>query len=340
MTITFMNHQIARDGYGYAAIKISEALKRIAPEAKVIDMLEGRDKFSKTDHGRSWYVQGTAVAMCVPEWLPDLHADNLISYTMFEATQMPSHKVELINRYASQCLVPCQWCADMFRENGVTVPLSVVPWGIDTADYWPLDRLRCEDDPYTFLWSGTGDLRKGWDVAYTAFKRVFGKSKEVRLILHFRNMPEGVTGFRDENVEVVTGLLDRPELRALLERADCFVFPSRGEGWGLPPREAAATGLPVLTTDWSGLSEEIEHWALPIRVKQLKPATFYVWSAGDVGLWAEPDADHLMALMQDCFIRQSPAASFGSSAAQWLAQNTPWERTAKALLTVTEGVFA
>ena len=37
--------------------------------------------------------------------------------------------------------------------------------------------------------------------------------------------------------------------------ADCFVLPSRGEGWGRPHVEAMAMGLPVIATKWSGPSE-------------------------------------------------------------------------------------
>ena len=44
-------------------------------------------------------------------------------------------------------------------------------------------------------------------------------------------------------------------LRALMENARCFVFPSRYEGFGLPPLEAMALGCPVATSDIASLRE-------------------------------------------------------------------------------------
>jgi len=38
---------------------------------------------------------------------------------------------------------------------------------------------------------------------------------------------------------------------------DCFVFPSRGEGFGLTPMEAAACKIPVISSNNSGLSDFI-----------------------------------------------------------------------------------
>jgi len=46
-----------------------------------------------------------------------------------------------------------------------------------------------------------------------------------------------------------TGALDAPSLRRLVADADCLVFPSLYEGFGLPPLEGLACGTPVLASD-------------------------------------------------------------------------------------------
>lgn len=47
---------------------------------------------------------------------------------------------------------------------------------------------------------------------------------------------------------IYTGKISDGELRALYEAAACFVFPSRYEGFGLPPLEAMACGCPVVAS--------------------------------------------------------------------------------------------
>lgn len=332
----FMAHQLEFDGYGYASIKIGEALER-QTDVIVVNMADNEQGLPAVGE-RSWWVNGRAVALCVPDWWEHIECERLIGHTMFESTKMPEGRIKAINAHSDACLVPCQWCKESFEEQGVRVPVYVVKWGVDPRDYYPLTR-NGRDGAYTFLWSGTPDWRKGWDVAYKAFLAAFGKREDVHLILHFRRAPMGVKGFSDPNVTMIEGMKTREGLRRMLHAADCFVFPSRGEGWGLPPREAAATGLPVIATSWGGLAEDISHWALPLHVKAMVPAEFGFWDAGTIGDWAEPDLDHLVEHMRWCADNPEAAATLGRVAAQWLQAHATWDQTAQDILAVIEEVW-
>jgi glycosyltransferase involved in cell wall biosynthesis len=333
---TLMGFLTPNDGYGYAAIKAANALSEAGARVTCVDMASGARE--------EWEVGEPTVVMCVPDWLGQIDAPKVANYTMFESTRLPAGRAEEINRHAQACVVPCQWNADVFRACGVEVPVHVVPLGVDEGDYWLMERegnhKGCPNErPYTFLWNGTPDLRKGWDVAYQAFWEAFRGSTEARLVLHFRELPKGVRGCRDDNVEIVVGKQPQARFRRLMWEADCFVFPSRGEGWGLPPREAAATGLPVIATNWGGLAVDIGEWALPLRVRGTSPARFGWWGDDvDLGEWAEPDAAHLAELMRWCFEHREEAAAMGERAADWIATHGRWARTAEGLLQVMEAL--
>jgi glycosyltransferase involved in cell wall biosynthesis len=57
------------------------------------------------------------------------------------------------------------------------------------------------------------------------------------------------------DASIVTGHVTDAELRALYEGADCFVYPSFYEGFGLPPLEAMTCGCPVVVSRAASLPE-------------------------------------------------------------------------------------
>jgi len=317
------------DGYGYAATKIAKALRKLTlPPADIVDMAE--DGFIPAEP-RPYDVKGTAVTLSIPP-LWHITARRLLGFTMFETTRPPVSFIDNINDKADMLLVPTRWGKEMFRNNGVTVPVEAVPFGIDPDDYYPLERQRAAEQPFIFVWSGTPDLRKGWDIAYKAFRLAFGSRSDVLLRLHFRETAPVSVRFADKNVEVFTDVLPLEALRLFYQQADCLVFPSRGEGWGLPPREAAATGLPVIVTNWGGLAYELPHWGIPLNVTGLKQAAHGYWQEGEIGEWADPDVDHLVHLLRCCVENQDETRIRGIEAAGWLARHATWDRTARGIM--------
>ena len=68
-----------------------------------------------------------------------------------------------------------------------------------------------------------------------------------------RRLPDGVQ---------VTGWVDRHRLRELYQRARIFVYPSRYEGFGIPPLEAMACGAPVIATPVGAIGDYAKDAAL------------------------------------------------------------------------------
>ena len=122
------------------------------------------------------------------------------------------------------------------------------------------------------------------------------------------------------------------QLGALYRSADCFVLPSRGEGWGLPLLEAMACGLPVIATNWSAQTDFIHHGiAYPLGIEGLVPAEarcpYY-----DGFNWAEPSYGHLRALMRHVYENREEARLKGERASAEVLGRWTWRHSAEKII--------
>lgn len=125
------------------------------------------------------------------------------------------------------------------------------------------DELRREfgiDGPYV-LSVGTLEPRKNLATVLRVFRRVSAAVPDAELVLvggrGWRNHAfEAELGRDDAARRVrVTGFVADERLVDLYAGAACFLFPSLGEGFGLPPLEAMACGAPVVMSDCPALGE-------------------------------------------------------------------------------------
>ena len=110
--------------------------------------------------------------------------------------------------------------------------------------------------PFTFLYPASGDCHKNFETLCEAarlLEKEVGDDKfEVVLTLNGReNRYTRWLKKRWGNVRSVkwNGIMSRDELFGYYGTADCLVFPSRIETWGLPISEFMPTGKPMLVSD-------------------------------------------------------------------------------------------
>jgi glycosyltransferase involved in cell wall biosynthesis len=131
--------------------------------------------------------------------------------------------------------------------------IEIVPNGVDEF-FTP----GGDEDDYV-LFVGTIEPRKGLDDLLAVWDSL--PHPHPRLILC------GDAGWGEvqlpRNAEV-TGYVDRERLRELYRHARAFVYPSRYEGFGIPPLEAMACGAPVIATRTGAIPEYADGAALLI----------------------------------------------------------------------------
>ncbi|KAF8072768.1 hypothetical protein HT031_000428 [Scenedesmus sp. PABB004] len=122
---------------------------------------------------------------------------------------------------------------------------------------------------------------------------------------------------RHPTLYVVDSHISDADFPRFYKAGDAFVLPTRGEGWGRPQVEAMSMALPVLSTNWSGITAFLdESVGYPLAIDGLVPvqggAEVLWWFRGQ--RWAQPSVEHLRQLMRRVFTRRGEAAARGAAA--------------------------
>lgn len=248
-----------------------------------------------------------------------------VAIVPFETTRVPRSWVGRINGFKA-LLVPCKQNIQMFRDSGVVIPIELIHWGVDERQFHPIPRK--DTGVFTFGHMGALSLRKGTDVLVKAFQEAFPTEKDVRLLCK-SSFPTYPFGVQDKRVEVHLNTWPHDEiLTNFFGRVDCFVFPTRGEGFGLTPLEAMATGIPAIVTGWSGPLEYMNPevgWTIDHTFSPAKNFSEVIYKE-DCGEWAEPSKDHLVALMRHTYQNRDEVRAKGVAAAQYVKENWLWSK--------------
>ena len=169
----------------------------------------------------------------------------------------------------NEIVVASQWAKRVIEDNGVDVPVHVVPFGVDRDIFNPNDVKPAKDgDPTVFINIGKWEVRKGHDVLVEAFCNAFEKGDNVKLIMMtfnpcFADNEQIMKYNKDwwtmyencklaDKIQIFKGRVrTQREVAKIMAMADCGVFPSRGEGWNMELLEMMSMGKNVIATNCS-----------------------------------------------------------------------------------------
>lgn len=265
-----------------------------------------------------------------------------IGYTMLEVDGLPREWVRRANKM-DEVWTPSVFNADTFRASGVERPVHVMPLGVNPAYFNPNIEAYPVHGVFTFLSTFEWGERKAPEVLLRAFNDEFRSDEQAVLVCKVYNQDPSVNvprqvgrlGLKAGGGRVVLSineLVPVHQLGALYRSADCFVLPSRGEGWGLPILEAMACGLPVIATAWSAQTDFIHDGiAYPLGIEGLVPAEakcpYY-----EGFNWAEPSYEHLRALMRHVFENREEARRKGARASAEVLGKWTWRHSTEKII--------
>ncbi len=285
-----------------------------------------------------------------------------IFWPVFEASRPPPDASAWLHRY-DLLLSPSQWGRDCLIHEGLDPDrIKIVPEGVDPYRFHPFARKsQAEvrpgadthaDRPLYFLMMGKYETRKAYEQAFEAFDLAFGSSRDVCLLIKPEWISESrvmmapacvelLQRFKHLSIRWVRGFLDETSLSALYARTDVFLFPSMGEGWGLPLIEALASGTPALCTHWSGQTEYLRGiedltWPVPFVLEQVHCEQWladHQYSDGVIPQWAVPDVVGLAKQMQlIAGLSAEHRASAGLLASEHVRSRFSWQQSADKFL--------
>jgi glycosyltransferase involved in cell wall biosynthesis len=142
--------------------------------------------------------------------------------------------------------------------------IRVVHWGAPDSPNMGSEDPQALDRQHVLLFGGGGARRKNVVGAVRMFRQVATCHSKVRLVIvgatnetERQSVEAEVQSLGLQGRVDVSGFLSEPELDRLYRSAACLVYPSLYEGFGLPPLEAMARGVPVVASDRSSIPEVV-----------------------------------------------------------------------------------
>lgn len=305
--ICFRSYRPALSGYGYATREFLEAFERrgwrcnFQPDAldthtpckEEIVIHSGFPHFFRMEPGK-------------------IH----IARVVFESDSLPRLWANLLNTM-DEVWVGTAFNVKTFASGGVDPKkLMVVPDIVDPR-FIPAKRPKPPGKMFRFFSVFLDlSLRKGWEVMLHEFATQFAENKEVEWVVlcppeSARKLTAVILALKKRghatgNIKVIGKAQSMDQLIKLYQAADCYVLPTRGEGFGRPYLEAAACGLPVIATGWSGHTDFLNSGNS--RLLQYKLVDLPVPDALDCYFlagqkWAEPSHDDLGRALKEMLKR-------------------------------------
>ena len=178
----------------------------------------------------------------------------------------PWHR--LVFKKADAVTAISQYLKKRAEENGVKIPVEIVPNGVDIANF---SEFKANESELKGLRLG---LSIGEDVkVLITTSRLVKKNAVVDIIEAMRYLPDNVkliivgTGSEEKNLKfkilnlklenrvIFAGQVDNKEVPKYLKISDIFIRPSLSEGLGNSFLEAMAVGVPVIATPVGGIPD-------------------------------------------------------------------------------------
>jgi glycosyltransferase involved in cell wall biosynthesis len=262
-------------------------------------------------------------------------------FELDDFNRVEKHHLSNLDRVA----VCSEWAKQVVYDTTKHNNIHVVQLGVDTDIFKPCEIL--EGSTTIFFNCGKWEVRKGHDILFKAFDEAFSLDDDVELWMMCQN-PFNSESEEEEwrnlykrakmgsKIKLIDRVESQEEVYNIMSKADCGVFPSRGEGWNLELLEMMACGKNVIATNYSAHTEFCnEDNSILIECQETEPAYDGKWFHGKCGSWAkvgEKQITDLSNAMRDIFEQKTNGRLSVNSQGIKTAKSLSWNSTALKIL--------
>jgi len=258
-----------------------------------------------------------------------------IGYTPWESTKIPLHWLDNM-RQCDEIWTTSNFVKSVYESHNVNANIYVIPHGI-SEEFKIIERELIST--FNFLHIGGDSKRKNAQMAVDAFLELYEGNNDFKLILKYEKfcMAEVYINGRllpasmHPQIVAIPENLGLDDLINIYHKAHCLIYPTMGEGFGMIPFEAIATGLPTIVTNATGCADFAEY-AIPLSAEMTKATWNDKCFSADTGDWASPDYDELLDLMENVVSEYDEIKKFFVKSAKILHLDWSWAAVADKIL--------
>lgn len=267
------------------------------------------------------YVTHSEPAIAIYHSCLDFKGKPRMGFAIFETSKIREKEIEYYSGL-DVVLVPSLWGKNILIQNGVMESkIKIIHEGYDPDMIGLPERneyvlMRAKNRGYyTFLHVGKWEKRKSTAAICKAFIAACNNTGIAATLKLKVNNPFNLawqqefitvcTEIAYGRIELLKNELTEKEMRYVYRDADFGLYASCGEAWNLPLLESIVSGLPCITTSWTGQGEYLQNYPkeLLLQKGETETASDGLFFKGDVGNWIKPDLEEMIEKI--CYVLQN-----------------------------------
>lgn len=278
-----------------------------------------------------------------------------IAFSTTEVDGIPPDWTDCFNEM-DEVWTTSEFAAKSFKNSGVRTPIYVIGEGVDPNYFHPeiAPFFNSPKQKFRFVSNFAWGRRKGVDILFEAFRREFDEDEDVCLMLKVLPSYQGHK-IKDElkllyerkgsaPIYLYDITMPKWEIARFYRMGHAFIWPSRGEGYGLPALEALACGLPVIATNYSAHLEFLTKNGQPRDGVELVDGKLKPYPGGDSiyyhGFnWFEPSVDDLRKKMRKVYENYEKYKEGALKSSEEVRKEFDWQVSTKKIIERLEDIY-